>query len=242
MFSLPLHSLTITPQASADGIVNKDGKIQMPYFTIEYDFVKASDRGSGRTVSVSFSVNYESTLTRFNYDLSVAMGVLCALAFCFAAVRTWSWTRRAGVVSFDVVTILKLLAHNASAIGNVFLLVTASTSIYFLLFYKNQQTFAVFLPTAAQENIFTIYISIAFALKLLDITHIFISQCTIDIFFVDWERGRSKNGASHHGGTGEKAEEESSIWRTYFTANEWNEIQTYRKVNRSIQVRQDGSF
>lgn len=27
-----------------------------------------------------------------------------------------------------------------------------------------------------------------------------------------------------------------SIWRTYFVANEWNEIQTIRKINKTFQV------
>lgn len=39
-------------------------------------------------------------------------------------------------------------------------------------------------------------------------------------------------------GSGEAKSQASpvSIWRTYFVANEWNEIQTVRKINPTFQV------
>ncbi len=39
-------------------------------------------------------------------------------------------------------------------------------------------------------------------------------------------------------GSGEAKSQASpvSIWRTYFVANEWNEIQTIRKINPTFQV------
>lgn len=64
----------------------------------------------------------------------------------------------------------------------------------------------------------------AFALKALQIVHMIIMQCTLDIFLIDWEKPReSKAGPV-------------SIWRTYFVANEWNEIQTCRKINQIFQI------
>lgn len=76
-------------------------------------------------------------------------------------------------------------------------------------------------------------------------------QSNIDIFFVDWERPKVKSNINHpsaqrqpdvsRGDTLNKVdkagEEESvSIWRTYFIANEWNEIQTTRKIHMSTQI------
>ena len=52
----------------------------------------------------------------------------------------------------------------------------------------------------------------------------------MDIFFVDWERPKSKGSA------GDGGEAPVSIWRSYFAANEWNEIQTLRKINQIFQV------
>ena len=55
----------------------------------------------------------------------------------------------------------------------------------------------------------------------------------VDIFLIDWERPRGKIAGS----AGQMAGKDVpvSIWRTYFVANEWNEIQTKRKINPTFQ-------
>lgn len=65
---------------------------------------------------------------------------------------------------------------------------------------------------------------IEFQFQLLEMAYLVYSHVTLDIFLVDWERPR--------GGTDQPV----SIWRTYFVANEWNEIQTKRKINLSIHL------
>lgn len=84
-------------------------------------------------------------------------------------------------------------------------------------------------------------------------------QCNINIFFIDWERPRVKaSSTSCRFSAGSKNVAESSadgkksgaktpdkintemagvsIWRTYFAANEWAEIQSKRKLNIGLQV------
>lgn len=58
------------------------------------------------------------------------------------------------------------------------------------------------------------------------------------MFFIDWERPRNKTGTrgSHAGGDIKREPNPVSIWRTYFVANEWNEIQTIRKLNPTFQI------
>lgn len=56
-------------------------------------------------------------------------------------------------------------------------------------------------------------------------------QICVDIFLVDWERPRT----AHH--DDDPTQPNSvSIWRTYFVANEWNEIQTLRKTSLNFQL------
>lgn len=61
-------------------------------------------------------------------------------------------------------------------------------------------------------------------MQLIEVGYLVYSQVTVDIFLVDWERPR--------GGTDHPV----SIWRTYFVANEWNEIQTKRKINLNLHL------
>ena len=51
-------------------------------------------------------------------------------------------------------------------------------------------------------------------------------QSQVDIFLLDWERPRASSQSNQTGG-GENLVTMApvSIWRTYFIANEWNEIQ-----------------
>ena len=53
-------------------------------------------------------------------------------------------------------------------------------------------------------------------------------QCRIDIFLLDWEKpakGQPTNQIAELPPAGGVV----SIWRTYFVANEWNELQTIRR-------------
>jgi len=59
-------------------------------------------------------------------------------------------------------------------------------------------------------------------------------QSYIDIFFIDWERPPGKVVPIGGGGAC-SYELPVSVWRTYFVANEWNEIQTVRKINPIFQ-------
>uniref|UniRef100_A0A8C4PQW0 Transmembrane protein 67 n=1 Tax=Equus asinus TaxID=9793 RepID=A0A8C4PQW0_EQUAS len=100
-----------------------------------------------------------------------------------------------------------------------------------------QKSVSVLLPRPAQEERFVTYVGCAFALKALQFLHKLISQITIDIFFIDWERPKGKVLKAVEGEGGVRsATVPVSIWRTYFVANEWNEIQTVRKINPLFQV------
>lgn len=73
----------------------------------------------------------------------------------------------------------------------------------------------------------------AFALRCLSLIHMIVMQCTVDIFFMDWERPR---GISRSQDGKKTTEVPVTIWRTFFVANEWNEIQATRKINKVFQV------
>ncbi|XP_015265310.1 PREDICTED: meckelin [Gekko japonicus] len=74
-------------------------------------------------------------------------------------------------------------------------------------------------------------------LQVVQFLHMLVTQFTIDIFFIDWERPKGKVLKAVEGENGIKSTSTPvSIWRTYFIANEWNEIQTIRKINPLFQV------
>jgi Meckelin (Transmembrane protein 67). len=77
--------------------------------------------------------------------------------------------------------------------------------------------------------------------QVVEIMHLIWRQISIDIFFIDWERPQTHNSTvqprSQLTSTmPNNSEQPISIWRTYFVANEWNEIQTTRKISLFFQL------
>ncbi|XP_044863170.1 meckelin isoform X4 [Mauremys mutica] len=212
------------------------GTIYPPLITIAYKDVLVQNPDT-QSVMVSFSVNYEMNQSEAQIQTHIALGVLGGLAVLWSLLKTAGWKRRIGSPLIDLQTVLKFLLFYAGDLANVFFIITVGTGLYWLIFFKAQQFVSVLLPLPSQEEDFVTYVGCAFALKALQFLHKLFSQLTVDVFFIDWERPKGKILKAVEGEGGIKsAAAPVSIWRTYFIANEWNEIQTVRKINPLFQV------
>ncbi|XP_048402305.1 meckelin-like isoform X2 [Stegostoma tigrinum] len=205
-----------------------------PPFLLTVQYAQVRDLHT--EAQVTFATHYEMNYFAHKRDTDIALGVLGSLAVFVAMLETSSWRRRSGLEFIDVLTIVKYFAYFAGALSNTFFLVTFGTGVYWLIVYKGQQsTVEVTLPPAGGkiETDFIIYVACAFGLKALELIHILIIQVTASIFLIDWEKPKGrplpKLAANN------TAPSSVSIWRTYFIANEWNEIQTKRKINPILQ-------
>uniref|UniRef100_A0A8C8F9Y1 Meckelin n=1 Tax=Oncorhynchus tshawytscha TaxID=74940 RepID=A0A8C8F9Y1_ONCTS len=182
------------------------GQVFPPLLSVTYSDVLITAPNT-QTVSVSFAVYYEMDQTEAHMKTD---------------------------------TVLKFLLFYAGDLANVFFFITVGTGLYWLIFYKAQHFVSVLLPLPGlQEERFIAYVGCAFALKTVQFLHKLIQQLSVDIFFIDWERPRGKANKTIQGnGNGEAKHSPSpvSIWRTYFVANEWNEIQTIRKISPTFQI------
>uniref|UniRef100_A0A8C6X577 Transmembrane protein 67 n=1 Tax=Naja naja TaxID=35670 RepID=A0A8C6X577_NAJNA len=207
------------------------GAIYPPLITIAYSDVLIQNP------NVSFSVDYEMNQSEALIHTDIALGVLGGLAVLWSLLKTAGWKRRIGSPMIDLQTVMKFLLFYAGDLANVFFIITVGTGIYWLIFFKAQQFVSVLLPQPSQEDKFISYVGCAFVLKALHFLHLLASQLTIDIFFIDWERPKGKVLKAVEGENGIRSVSAPvSIWRTYFIANEWNEIQTTRKINPLFQV------
>lgn len=109
-------------------------------------------------------------------------------------------------------------------------------SIHWLIFFKRQKIVYQLLPTPSQERLFLELVGVTIAFKFIDVLHMLWSQISFEIFFVDWERPQGRVNQPTQGGEGGAMDAPVSIWRTLFIANEWNEIQTTRKINPELQI------
>ncbi|XP_072855213.2 meckelin [Pogona vitticeps] len=212
------------------------GAIYPPLMTIAYSDILVQNPSTD-SVAVSFSVNYEMNQSEARIQTDIALGVLGGLAVLWSLLKTAGWKRRIGSPMIDLQTVLKFLLFYSGDLANVFFIITVGTGIYWLVFFKAQQFVSVLLPLPSQEDNFVSYLGCAFALKTLQFLHLLVSQFTTDIFFIDWERPKGKVLKAVEGENGMRSVPVPvSIWRTYFIANEWNEIQTIRKINPLFQV------
>uniref|UniRef100_A0A667XCU8 Transmembrane protein 67 n=1 Tax=Myripristis murdjan TaxID=586833 RepID=A0A667XCU8_9TELE len=220
-------SITIRPLVPA----TQKGQVFTPLMSVSYSDVLITDTNT-QTVPVSFAVEYEMDQHETRLKTDTALGVMGGVAVLHSLLKTVSWKRRTLSPNIDMETMLRFLLFYAGDLANVFFIITVGTGLYWLIFYKAQQFVSVLLPLPAQEEQFVTYIGCAFAFKAIQFLHKLIQQLSIDVFFIDWERPRSKATASEP----KRDPSPVSIWRTYFVANEWNEIQTIRKISPTFQI------
>ncbi|XP_034730420.1 meckelin isoform X3 [Etheostoma cragini] len=214
----------------------QEGQVFTPLMTVTYKDVPITDINT-QTVTITFAVEYEMDQNEARIKTDTALGVMGGVAVLYSLLKTVSWKRRISSPLIDVETMLKFFLFYAGDLANVFFAVTVGTGLYWLILYKAQQFVSVLLPLPAQEEQFVTYIGCAFALKAFQFLHKLSLQVSIDVFFIDWERPRSKANRTVQA-TGKPKRDPSpvSIWRTYFVANEWNEIQTIRKISPTFQI------
>ncbi|KAJ6657194.1 hypothetical protein lerEdw1_002783 [Lerista edwardsae] len=194
-----------------------------------------------RPEQVSFSVSYiQDPGTVQQATNQIALGALGFLSVLHALLETSSWVRRSRLPNINLLVIVKFFAFFAGSLANAFFMITLGIGIYWLIVFKGQQFSAVerTLPPAGGqiEADFITYLLCAFVLKTLDMIHLLITQLTVSIFLMDWEKPMKKQTGKMPAGGDQRAASSVSAWRTFLIANEWNEIQTHRKVSTSLQL------
>ncbi|XP_060109840.1 meckelin-like [Heteronotia binoei] len=202
--------------------------------------VKYAEQGSPGIAQASFSVAYNQDPGTAQRDTDIAFGVLGSLAVLYALLKASTWARRSRLQNINLMIVVKFFAYLAGSLANVFFLITVGIGIYWLIVFKGQQFSAieVTLPPAGgpTETRFIIYLLCALALKALDVVHLLITQLTVSVFLIDWEKPKEKGAQRTYTGGDLNAAPSVSAWRTFLIANEWNELQTHRKVHPPLQL------
>ncbi|XP_068208396.1 meckelin [Palaemon carinicauda] len=220
------------------------GQIYPPLIKVVYGEINDELYDTEEMVETTLRVTYTMDYSKIQEDLSIAVGVMSAFATLWSLIATWSWSRRCGKVNIDVPTIIHFILTICGNLANIFFIVMFFSCFYWTIFFKRQDVVHLFLLTQNQEEVVKQYMISACVLKLFQVVHILYVQVTLDMFIIDWEQPRAKNSLPHPLISGNGNEEKNSkgeqhpisIWRTYFIANEWNELQTHRKIDLGCQL------
>ena len=91
---------------------------------------KQQESGEEVDFDFSFSVSYMMDLKEGKKDIEISVGVMSVFAVLYAAMQTWSWSRRSGRVAVDPATVAKLVINTCGSLAHVFLAVMFFASLY----------------------------------------------------------------------------------------------------------------
>ena len=94
---------------------------------------------------MSFEVTYHQSSSSSESNLSVSVGVMSGVALLYSVLLTWSWYRRSGRVTVDLVVMFKFVLFALGTVADAIFVVVFAASLYFLLFYKVSEAHVLFL-------------------------------------------------------------------------------------------------
>jgi meckelin len=164
------------------------------------------------------------------------------LSFFVAAVRS----PVEGALSAAVLARGAMFAAHTAA-GAAFWVLVA-VSLYWLVFFKLQNDVFQLLPrfrpdfAAGWYSTFRTLLVLVFAAHTVRVGEVLARQCSVDVFFLDWEKRRgplartvADEEATAEGKVGSERRPARyapvSVWRTLFAANEWAELAIERRVS-----------
>ena len=119
----------------------------------------------------------------------------------------------------------------------MFTLIIFIALLLIFLPFKDQVDLFILLPVDRLDRLefndyykFRVFIVICFFGQLFKVIEIILQQTGVEIFFMDWEKTRGKL-ANTKDAKGKAQQAPISAWRTFFVANEWNELQSQRRIN-----------
>jgi meckelin len=231
--SAPRYAHYITLRMRLDS----GGRVLTPYLIVDY-VEWERDPQSTDSLRAGFAVDYSQDVSSFNITMSVFVVVMAILVGVACGLRLNSFLRRTGDLCCTVPAYVFTVVEFSGLMSSCLFLLLSISSTVILILYKGQTLFVYTLPTGSQLLVFQIMLPLTLLGRLISVVHTIWGQCNIDIFLIDWERPSTARQqptnqiAGHQPPMGGMV----SIWRTYFVANEWNELQTLRRGLRPLST------
>ena len=223
-------------------LAKNDDQIEIPELDIEYDSISTDNENA--TVDIEFKIEYKIDIGDQLQIVYISLGIVCFFALVFSVIKCVNWNKRAGKYAIDLITIFKFVMILLNYLANSFYLIIVFTCIYWLIFYRAQKVAVLFLPSESDELIFIIFLIIPTILKTISVFYTILVQTSYDVIFIDWEKPKTSDYSHSNKIEAQdsynkhdlKNLNKISCWRMLFVANEWNEIQVFRKINPTFQI------
>jgi len=226
-----------------DTPVDESLRMYPPQLIIEYEQMVGStvptrevEGGSEeeklRYQKVSFRSTYTRDSTFYWYITMVLFVVLAVLIvvqfFVKAAVHNQTSSLKPLEIGIDLL----------GCIGNFFFVFLLGMSGYWFIFFKLQTSVKVLILTQDPHKDYIVLVSITVVCKVLQVALLVYKQCTVRIFFIDWEKEKEGRNLDLEDGNNENQDSKDkpghpnvSVWRSILIANEWCEMQGERHTD-----------
>ncbi|UMM17334.1 hypothetical protein L5515_013939 [Caenorhabditis briggsae] len=215
---------------------DRDGYINPPYLTIEYDDTTEEN------LENSLEVMYHKDPSGYDQKLTICLSIVVPLSLFWSALCSYSWGRRQGKPSaVDASSILYFFVCEVSVLGDVFFIIFGLIAFWITFAYKSQTYASYNMLSEDQERSLFHYIISALVLKFFGLLFTMGALVFQETFFIDWERQKLKQTDEHGMPLSRDLNKSTEaepvvVWRTYLIANEWNELQQYRKTSLALQI------
>ncbi|KAJ3215033.1 Meckelin [Dinochytrium kinnereticum] len=196
-------------------VETESGKIYIPIMDIEYTQrtidgpISLTDNSEYASPEFEFRVTYSMKLGTFYLTMQVLFSLATVVMILFSLYQARNWNKRNMAGPGDSID-LKFLGQLFVIAGQGALYVLLPNSSYDIKLY-----FTILLTALCGQTI-----SVISKIRI---------QCKTDVFFLDWEKSKGK--LLVNGNELSPTQAPVSVWRSIFMANQWNSLQTYRKVH-----------
>ncbi|KAJ3194492.1 Meckelin [Irineochytrium annulatum] len=203
------------------------GIAQTPKTTHQYNYPK-----------IDLTVTYTMSMDSFWRTMQILFSLATILAILFSLYVARNTNKRNMTGPGDSID-MKFLVHSfvimCGKTGEMFFWYMFFVSCYWMLFFKGQSALYLFLPASSFDiyNFYCVLTTATVTQGFYIVINIYY-QCTVDVFFIDWEKSRGKLLNSSNEVSPRSAP--VSVWRSIFCVNQWNSLQTYRRVHIGFQT------
>ncbi len=217
-----------------------------PYLVVDYDQQMVSTipqeqlpdgdvREAMRYPSITFKATYTMDLANYWYITMILFIVLVVLMVMALGIKV-SVRQQASALSPPAGVVADIFGTIADAFfwGLFFM------CGYWFFFFKLQSDVKVLLPLQNPHPTYLIIIIVSIVLKILQVLLLVYRQCTVDVFFIDWEKERGGGGDDKANSDAYNKDKPSysnvSVWRSILIANEWCEMQAQRHTDIDLSL------
>ncbi|GAB0088742.1 Meckelin [Sergentomyia squamirostris] len=225
-------------------IKTDNNKLSTPLLILTYGEYNFTQKDMDSKFDFQFSVVFKKDYD-FQYLLEILLPLFILLAFVLAIFEAIAYKTRQNKLFYDIDVFGKFCVFLLSKVGTALFITVIIISLYVHFTYKRQKQIRLLVPLAV-ENLLVVLTGIALAFKTIKLLQHLWQIAHIDIFFIDWERPRIFENRNQldtpsvcSGSVGTRLAspcESISAWRSYFVANEWQELTTTRKISMFIHL------